>query len=83
MSAIYNPGKLLAAGLLLGAATMTVTALRKSDITPLRPVPEFRALGPANAPVVINEFSDFASRPASPAPNTLSAWYPPIPARSV
>lgn len=60
MNAIYDPGKLLAAGLLLGAATLAALALRKMDLTPLRPAPEYRAFGPVNAPVVINEFSDFA-----------------------
>lgn len=60
MSEKNNPGKLLAAGLLLGAAAIAAILLRRMDLTPMRQVPEFRALGPAGAPVVINEFSDFA-----------------------
>ncbi|MHB0996701.1 MAG: DsbA family protein [Elusimicrobiales bacterium] len=60
MPAKNNSGRLVAACFLLGAAALAAILLRRQDLTSMRPAPGFRALGPAGAPVVINEFSDFA-----------------------
>ncbi len=52
--------KLAAAAALVFLATLATLLARHMNLGPERPVPPFRDTGPADAPIVIEEFTDFA-----------------------
>ncbi len=56
--ALYR--KLAAAAALVFLATLGTLLARHMNLGPARPVPTFRDTGPADAPIVIEEFTDFA-----------------------
>lgn len=56
-----NNARLLAlAGMIIFVSTIGVLLARQFSIGPVRPSPAFRTFGPANAPVQIFEYTDFA-----------------------
>ncbi|HBE88070.1 MAG TPA: hypothetical protein DDW67_02895 [Elusimicrobia bacterium] len=52
--------KLAAAGALVFLATLVTLLARHMNLGPARPAPDYRNFGPADAPIVIEEFTDFA-----------------------
>lgn len=52
--------KLAAAAALVFLATLGTLLARHMNLGPARPAPEYRNFGPADAPIVIEEFTDFA-----------------------
>lgn len=52
--------KLAAAAALVFLATLGTLLARHMNLGPERPAPEYRNFGPAGAPIVIEEFTDFA-----------------------
>lgn len=62
MAAIIKTKARLAAlaGLVLFAGTVAVLLARQFSLGPARPAPGFRTFGPAKAPVLIEEYSDYA-----------------------
>lgn len=52
--------KLAAAAALVFLATLGTLLARHMNLGPARPAPDYRNFGPADAPIVIEEFTDFA-----------------------
>jgi protein-disulfide isomerase len=48
------------AGMIIFLSTLAVLLARQLNMAPPRPEPDFRTVGPANAPVQIYEYSDFS-----------------------
>ncbi|OGR80826.1 MAG: hypothetical protein A2X32_09490 [Elusimicrobia bacterium GWC2_64_44] len=48
------------AGLIIFSSTIAVLLARQFNLGPVRPAPDFRTFGPADAPVQIYEYTDFA-----------------------
>jgi len=48
------------AGLIVFSSTIAVLLARQFNLGPVRPAPDFRTFGPADAPVQIYEYTDFA-----------------------
>lgn len=55
-----NARLLALAALLIFASTVAVLLARQFNLGPVRPAPDFRVFGPADAPVQIYEYTDFA-----------------------
>lgn len=60
---MLDPGKIRLCALafaIIFASTLAVLLARQFNLGPDRPAPDFRAFGPADAPVQIYEYTDFA-----------------------
>lgn len=71
MANIKNARSAAMAGLVLFASTIVVLLARQLNIGPARPAPDFRTFGPAEAPIQIQEYSDFACGACRNAAGTL------------
>lgn len=55
-----NARLLALAGMIIFVSTIAVLLARQFNVGPVRPAPAFRTMGPADAPVQIVEYTDFA-----------------------
>lgn len=55
-----NARRLALAGMIIFVSTIAVLLARQFNVGPVRPAPAFRTIGPADAPVQIVEYTDFA-----------------------
>ena len=55
-----NARLLALAGIIIFSSTIAVLLARQFNLGPVRPAPAFRTFGPADAPVQIYEYTDFA-----------------------
>lgn len=60
MTGKENARRVALALALIFISTVTVLTARQLNLVPARPAPEFRAVGPANAPIEIVEYTDLA-----------------------